>query len=113
MSETHQSWRLSTVSAFAALFFLPALAAAQESIAYPFGIFPLAVHCELKKVQHIFYLSRVDANGVATYISPGRMAGTITVDGTAQRIGGDQAGSCKNKTLKELRDSKQTIETLR
>jgi len=113
VSKIDPSWPRVSVSAFAALFLLPTLAAAQETISDPFDVFPLAVHCELKKVQHIFYLSRVDANGVATYISPGRMAGTITVDGTAQRVGGDQAGSCKNKTLKELRDNKQTIDTQR
>ena len=113
MSEIDQSWRRVSISAFSALFFLPVPADAQENVADPFEVFPLAFQCELKKVQHIFYLSRVDANGVATYISPGRVAGTITVDGTAQRVGGDQAGSCKNKTLKELRDSKQTIDTQR
>jgi len=113
VSKTNRSWQRVSVSAFVALCLLPTLAAAQESVADPFDVFPLAVHCELKKVQHIFYLSRVDANRVATYISPGRVAGTIAVDGTAQRVGGVQAGSCKNKTLKELRDSKQAIDTKR
>ncbi|WP_312893142.1 hypothetical protein [Ancylobacter sonchi] len=93
--------------------FCRSLAAAQESGADPFEVFPIAIHCELKKTHHVFYLSRVDANGVATYISPSRAAGTITVDGAAQRIGGDQSGSCKGKTLEQLRESKQTLDVSR
>ena len=113
MPEISQLLRRVSISALAALFLSPPLALAQSDGADPFAVFPIAVRCELKKVQHIFYLARIDANGVALYISPGRSAGTITVDGTAQRIGGDQAGSCKDKTLEQLRESKQTIDTPR
>src|SRR6478735_3691498 len=94
---------------FSFMAFLPQSVLAENNNSDPLETFPVAIRCEMNKVHHIFYLSKVDENGVATYISPGRLAGTITVDGTAKRVGGDQTGSCKEKTLEELRAFKQTI----
>ena len=109
MINSNQVRRVVRSMAFSCIAFLPQLVLAAENNADPLETFPVAIRCEMNKVHHIFYLSKVDENGVATYISPGRLAGTITVDGTAKRVGGDQTGSCKEKTLEELRAVKQTI----
>ncbi|MEI2300711.1 hypothetical protein [Ensifer sp. MJa1] len=69
--------------------------------------FPLVVTCEYKGTQHVFYLSRVTADGTATYLANTDFAGTITLTGVAKAVGAEQAGSCLGKTLQDLRASGQ------
>ena len=69
--------------------------------------FPNIITCEYKGMTHAFYLSRVDADGLATYITPSRRAGTISVEGTAKALGESIGGSCLGKTIQELRASGQ------
>lgn len=72
--------------------------------------FPLVIHCKYKDTQHVFYISRISQEGVATYVASDRLAGTITLDGQAKATGGEEGGSCLGKTLKELRDSGQAYD---
>ncbi|MBL0374751.1 hypothetical protein JJB09_22305 [Rhizobium sp. KVB221] len=72
--------------------------------------FPLAIQCEYKDIVHVYYLSRLRPDGTATYITPDRLGGTISIDGVANAMGGTGEGSCLGKTLKQLRESGQTLE---
>ena len=67
--------------------------------------FPFMVHCEHSGINRVFYLAKVDPDGVAVYISPDRQAGTVTIDGPAKPVGGDGSGDCVGKTIQQLRDS--------
>ena len=78
-----------------------------EAAEASFVDFPFLVHCALNGVDRAYYLSRIDTDGVAVYISPDDKAGTITIEGTAKPIGGDWSGSCSGKTLAELRSAGQ------
>ncbi|WP_244619073.1 hypothetical protein [Rhizobium sp. 18055] len=73
----------------------------------PFEKFPIVIQCKHKDTVHAFYLSRVAANGLATYVASERIAGTISLDGHAKAVGGAGGGSCVGKTLEELRASGQ------
>lgn len=72
-----------------------------------FDQFPFAVACEYKGTQHAYYLSKVTADGTATYLASDNFAGTITLSGQAKAAGADEVGSCLGKTLEELRASGQ------
>ncbi|KSV79378.1 MULTISPECIES: hypothetical protein [Sinorhizobium/Ensifer group] len=72
-----------------------------------FDQFPFAVACEYKGTQHAFYLSKVTADGTATYLASDNFAGTITLGGGAKAVGTEQGGSCLGKTVEELRESGQ------
>ena len=74
-----------------------------------FSDFPFLVHCELNYIDRAYYLSKVDSDGAAVYITPENQAGTITISGTAKPIGGEWAGSCSGKTLEQLRSAGQTF----
>lgn len=71
--------------------------------------FPFLIYCEVGDVHHAFYLSKIGPDGVAVYISQAGQAGTITLTGKPQQIGGDTAGSCEGKTLEELRSVGQAF----
>jgi len=78
-----------------------------------FTDFPFMVHCENNGIHRAYYLAKVDGDGVAVYISPDNLAGTITLHGTAEPIGGEWAGSCAGKTLQQLRDAGQAFDLRR
>lgn len=88
---------------------LYALAPAQATD-LSFKDFPYLIYCESAGIAHAFYFSRLGSDGVAIYITPGRQAGTITIDGVARRVGGEQSGSCSDKTLDDLRASGQAYD---
>lgn len=67
--------------------------------------YPLVVRCSFAGTERLFYLSTVAETGEAVYLSPDRMAATITPSGTASRVMADSAGSCAGKTVDELRQS--------
>ena len=73
-----------------------------------FDDFPFRVPCEVGGTHHAFYLSKIDPDGVAVYMTPDRRAGTVTIDGKAQPVGGNGPGSCSSKTLEQLRSTGQT-----
>jgi hypothetical protein len=76
-----------------------------------FRDFPYLVYCEMEGVDRAFYFSRLGADGVAIYLTPDNQAGTITIDGVARRVGGgEQTGSCADRTIDELRSSGQTYD---
>ncbi|TCU17839.1 hypothetical protein EV130_11536 [Rhizobium azibense] len=79
----------------------------------PLEDFPFVVTCEYKGLHHAYYLSKLGPDGVATYITPDRLAGTISIDGQAKARGEGQVGSCLGKTLKELRASGQAYDIKR
>jgi hypothetical protein len=64
--------------------------------------FPFMVHCVNNGTDRAYYLAKIDADGVAVYISPDNQAGTITLHGPAEPVGGEGAGSCSGKTLQQL-----------
>ncbi len=72
--------------------------------------FPFLIYCEYEDIHRAYYFSRVGPDGHAIYISPDRQAGTITLDGIAERIGGDRPGSCSGKTIEDLRRSGQAFD---
>lgn len=72
-----------------------------------FDQFPFAVACEYRGTQHAFYLSKVTADGTATYMASDNFAGTITLTGEAKAVGAEQGGTCLGKTIQELRASGQ------
>jgi hypothetical protein len=71
------------------------------------GAFPLVIQCQYKDTLHVFYLSRIGQDGVATYTATDRIAGTVSLDGHAKAVGGAGGGTCVGKTLQELRASGQ------
>ena len=73
--------------------------------------FPFMVLCQNSSgTERAFYLAKVDPDGVAVYISPDNLAGTITLRGPAKAVGGEGAGSCAGKTLAELRSAGQVFD---
>lgn len=79
----------------------------------PLEDFPFLISCEYKGTHHAFYFSKLGSDGVATYINPSRLAGTITVGGTAKTLGEPIGGTCLGKTLKQLRASGQASDLRR
>ncbi|MCO5064991.1 MAG: hypothetical protein M9924_11340 [Rhizobiaceae bacterium] len=75
-----------------------------------FRDFPYLIFCESHGTDYAFYFSRLGSDGRAIYLTPDNQAGTITIDGVALRVGGDQSGSCFDKTLDELRASGQAFD---
>ncbi|HEY6631153.1 MAG TPA: hypothetical protein VIZ90_06860 [Rhizobiaceae bacterium] len=75
-----------------------------------FRDFPYLVYCEMQGVDRAFYFSRLGTDGVAVYLTPDNQAGTITIDGVARRVGGEQTGSCADKTIDDLRSSGQAYD---
>lgn len=82
-------------------------ARAQET---QFADFPFVIFCEFEKIQHAYYFSQVGPDGRAIYLTPDRQIGAITVDGVAERLGGDRPGSCSDKTLADLRAAGQAFD---
>jgi hypothetical protein len=78
-----------------------------------FRDFPLLVRCEVRGVDYAFYLSVVRPSGVAVYITPARRAGTITLRGKAEPVGGSESGNCSGKTLEQLRSAGQAYDLQR
>lgn len=74
-----------------------------------FADFPFVIYCEYSGSTRAYYFSRL-ADGIAVYLTPDRQAGMITIDGSAQRIGGERAGSCLDKTLMDLRAAGQAFD---
>jgi hypothetical protein len=74
--------------------------------------FPLAIICEFAGIQHVFYISKLQGDGVAVYARPDGVLATIGLSGPSAVIGGDGAakGSCGGKTLDELRSAGQAVE---
>lgn len=75
-----------------------------------FADFPFIVHCENSGSDRAYYLAKIDPDGVAIYISPDNLAGTITLHGPAEPVGGEWAGNCAGKTLKQLRADGQAFD---
>lgn len=75
-----------------------------------FRDFPFLIYCNYEDIDHAYYFSRVGPDGVAIYLTPDRLAGTVTVDGVAKRIGGEQSGTCADKTIDELRSAGQAFD---
>jgi hypothetical protein len=72
--------------------------------------FPFLIFCEFDGIIHSLYLSRVQPDGLAVYATPDKQSSLtiiITQEGRAEPVGGDWAGSCKGKTLRQLRAAGQ------
>ncbi|NNH56526.1 hypothetical protein HLI01_06830 [Rhizobium laguerreae] len=93
--------------AIACILPLAGISVSGAQAAEPFEKFPMVITCEYKGLHQAFYFTRLDSDGVATYINPSKLAGTISVGGTAKALGEPIGGSCLGKTLKELRASGQ------
>jgi hypothetical protein len=78
-----------------------------------FEDFPVLVRCELGGVVRAYYLSKIDPDGAAVYMSPDNQAGTITITGKATPVGGEWSGSCSGKTLEQLRTAGQAYDLQR
>lgn len=104
------SWRNPRVRAAFAAIALSQFAAIAHSSEGSFDDFPFLVHCEVSGLHRAFYLSTISQDGVAVYISPDRLAGTITVRGKADPVGADGSGSCAGKTLEQLRSTGQAYD---
>ncbi|EJC66857.1 hypothetical protein OLZ32_00820 [Rhizobium sp. 1AS11] len=93
--------------AIGCILLLASISVSQAHAAEPFEQFPIVITCEYKGLHQAFYFTRLDADGMATYINPSKLAGTISIGGTAKALGEPIGGSCLGKTLKELRASGQ------
>ncbi|MBY5790266.1 hypothetical protein GFL91_31435 [Rhizobium leguminosarum bv. viciae] len=93
--------------AIACILPLAGISVSQAQAAEPFEQFPMVITCEYKGLHQAFYFTRLDADGMATYINPSKLAGTISIGGTAKALGEPIGGSCLDKTLKELKASGQ------
>ena len=91
---------------FAAMFSFQTRAASETS----FTDFPFMVHCKHSGTDRAFYLAKISLDDVAVYISPDRLAGTITIRGPAKPVSGDGAGSCTGKTIQQLREAGQAFD---
>ena len=78
-----------------------------------FKNFPFVIYCQYHGIDHAYYFSRLGADGRAIYITPDRQAGSITLKGVPQRVGGNRSGSCLDKTLDELRSAGQAYDLSR
>ncbi|MBY5444873.1 hypothetical protein HFO93_15560 [Rhizobium leguminosarum] len=108
----HPSIRVLSI-AIALILPLAGISVSGAQAAGPFDQFPIAVACEYKGLYQIFYLTRLEADGVATYVNPSKLAGTISVGGTAKALGEPIGGSCLGKTLEQLRASGQILDLKR
>lgn len=100
-----QGW-LATVAAVLAIAAHVAPAKAQQAT---FADFPYVIYCEYRGITNAYYFSQL-VDGQAIYLTPDRQAAMITIDGVAQRIGGDRPGSCLDRTLDELRSARQAFD---
>jgi len=75
-----------------------------------FAAFPYLIYCEFEGIEHAYYFSQLDPEGRATFLTPDRQAGVITIGGVAERVGGDRPGTCSDKTLDELRAAGQAFD---
>ena len=98
-------YKLASIGVAAVPLCLPGTQAFAQDLS--FKDFPYLVYCEFQDVDRAYYFSKLGADGIAIYLTPDRQAGTITIDGVARRIGGEQTGTCANKTLDELKSSGQ------
>jgi hypothetical protein len=97
---------------------LAGIVASQPLMGYPSAAqeveiraFPLAIICEFSEIAHVFYLSKLQKNGVAVYVRPDGVVGMISLTGAASVVGGEgERGSCGGKTIEELRSAGQTVE---
>lgn len=92
------------------LFLAAAHAGHAQSADAWFADFPLVVFCEFNGIGNAYYLSQVNQEGVAIYLTPDRQAASITVLGTPQVVGGARSGSCKDRTIAELRASGEAFD---
>ena len=77
---------------------------------FSFKDFPYLIYCESEGIAHAFYFSKLSPDGIAIYLTPDRQAGMITIEGVGHRVGGEQSGSCSDKTLDDLRSSGQAYD---
>jgi hypothetical protein len=73
----------------------------------PIENLPHALICAKGEVTVIGYLTRIDADGSAVYMTLNSVFVTVSPDGT---VGDRSAGTCSGKTLAELRAAGQTRE---
>lgn len=72
--------------------------------------FPYLIYCEFEGIARAYYFSQLGTDGRAIYMTPDNQAGVITITGVAEAVNGDRAGSCLNKTIKDLRSSGQAFD---
>jgi hypothetical protein len=97
--------------AFLALLQLAAMPISEARAAEPtVADFPFLITCEVGGIQYAYYLSRIGQDGTAVYLTLTGQAGTITLDGKPQRVGGGgPPSSCSEKTLEQLRSTGQAF----
>jgi hypothetical protein len=101
--------------AVAAVFVLGATLHGTQSLAAEasFKDFPYLIYCQYRGIEHAYYFSRLGPDGRAIYMTPDRQAGSISIGGVAQTVGGNRSGNCLNKTLDELRSAGQAFDLRR
>jgi hypothetical protein len=75
-----------------------------------FRDFPYLIFCEYKKITSAYYFSQLHPDGRAIYMTLESQIGVITLNGLAERVDGDRPGSCRGKTLDELRADGQAFD---
>ena len=68
-----------------------------------FTDFSFMVHCKHSGIDRVYYLATIAPDGVDTYMSLDRQAGTEAFRGPAKSVGGDGSGTCAGKTIQQLR----------
>lgn len=95
--------RFALIAGFGAILSLGPNGARAEAQQPSFRDFPYVIYCEYSQITNAYYFSRLGADGRAIYMTPDRQVGTISLTGVAERISGEQPGSCRDKTLSDLR----------
>ncbi|MDS9469807.1 hypothetical protein RGQ15_19805 [Paracoccus sp. MBLB3053] len=75
-----------------------------------FRDFPVVIYCEHEHITNAYYFSQLGPDGKAIYLTPDRQAGVISVAGVAEHLDGERVGSCRDKTLDDLRASGQAFD---
>jgi hypothetical protein len=67
--------------------------------------FPYLIYCEYEGIANAYYFSQLGPDERAVYMTLDRQVGVISLDGVAERVDGDRPGSCRDKTLEDLRSA--------
>ncbi|MGA0617109.1 hypothetical protein [Paracoccus sp. KR1-242] len=107
-----RSFALRSVAAISIASYLtiPAISRSSAQAQPTFLDFPVVIYCEYENITSAYYFSQLGPDGKAIYLSPDRQAGVISTHGHAEHIDGDRVGSCREKSLDELRAAGQAFD---
>lgn len=103
-----ESLRVGALS-LAALLGVAGAAAAETGLSERLQTLPVAITCEREGSLNVAYLSQVDGDGTAVYLTPTARAIVVSPDGAIGGVGG-APGGCAGQTIDALREQGLTLE---